>query len=197
MTRYGSSGFNLPTVVTDTFNRANGNLGNADSGQAWLTGGVATTAWVVSSNVAKRASATTSVSDVAYIDIGKTDVILSADIVITNSSQGSSLIARMSGTTVDNCMRFYMYGNGTLAIMKFIGGVQTTLAQTTFSYTSGASYSCTFTCRGNIFSAYINGVLKVSTEDDNALKSNTKVGMFLPCTSLATSDWFDNFVAKG
>lgn len=194
--RYGESGFNLPTVVTDTFDRANGNLGNADTGQAWLTGGVATTAWVVSSNVAKRASATTSVNDVTYIDIGKTDVILSADITLTTFSNGSRLVARMSGTDVNNCMSMLLSGNGTVSCVRTISGSSTALSSSPFSFSPGATYSCVFMCRGNIFSIYVDGVLKVSVEDDNALKTNTIVGMFLPCTS-KNYDWFDNFVAKG
>lgn len=196
MMRHGESGYNLPTIITDLFDRANGNLGNADTGQAWLTGGVATTAWSVYSNHARRSSATTSVNDVAYIDCGKFDVIISANIMITTYSQGSCLVARMSGTSVDNCMRLYLHPTGTVVIQKIISGSITNIAQAPFAFTSGNTYSCIFVCRGNVFSAYINSVLKVSAEDDNALKTNTRIGMFLPCTDY-TSDWFDNFVAKG
>lgn len=196
MMRHGESGFNLPTIITDSFNRSNGNLGNADTGQAWLTGGAATTKWVVSSNVAKRASATTSVNDVAYIDCGKSDVIVSADITLTTSSSGSRLVARMSGTSVDNSMSMYLHPGGTVSIFRTISGSNSSIASAPFAFVGGSTYSCVFMCRGNVFSVYINGVLKVSAEDDNALKTNTRVGMFLPCSDTGT-DWFDNFTVKG
>lgn len=192
MRRYG-----LPTIIYDSFNRANGNLGNADSGQAWLTGGVATTAWKVDSNVAKRVSATTSVNDVAYIDSGKTDVTISADITMTTFSNGSSLVARMSGTSLDNSMSVYIHPSGQIAVRKRISGVNTFLGLTTFSFTNGATYSCRFECKGNDFKVYLNGVLKVSVTDDNTLKTNTRVGMFLPLSGGGSGDYFDNFTVKG
>ena len=192
MKRYG-----LPTIIYDSFNRANGNLGNADSGQAWLTGGVATTAWKVDSNVAKRVSATTSVNDVAYIDSGKTDVTISADITMTTFSNGSSLVARMSGTSLDNSMSVYIHPSGQIAVRKRISGVDTFLGLTTFSFTYGATYSCRFECKGNDFKVYLNGVLKVSVTDDNTLKANTRVGMFLPLSGGGSSDYFENFAVKG
>ena len=134
MMRYGESGFNLPTIITDSFNRSNGNLGNADTGQAWLTGGAATTAWVVNSNVAKRAMASASVNDVAYIDCGKSDVIVSADITLTTSSSGSHLVARMSGTSVDNSMSMKLHPNGTVSILRTISRSNSTIAKDQFTF---------------------------------------------------------------
>ena len=196
MMRYGKSGFNLPAIITDSFNRSNGKLGNADTGQAWLTGGAATTAWVVSSNVAKRASATTSVNDVAYIDCGKSDVIVSADITYTTFSNASRVIARMSGTNINNCMAARFSAANIVVLERIIGGSVDSIAQAQVAITSGSTHSIRLECRGNIFSVYIDGVLKISTEDDNALKTNTIVGMFLACSNV-NNDWFDNFTVKG
>ena len=190
-------GYPLFTIVSDAFNRSNGNLGNADSGQPWLTGGAATTAWVVSSNVAKRATATNSYNDVAYIDVGKTDVTISADVVMTNT-YGTNLVARMSGTSFANSMSVYLDTFGQVAVQKTIGGLVTVLGLTTFSYTPGTVYSCVFSCKGNDFKVYINGALKVSVTDDNALKTNTKCGMLIGLFSTTTaSDYIDNFLVKG
>lgn len=192
MKRYGA-----PSIVVDRFNRANGNLGNADSGQAWQSNGANTTAWIVSSNVAKRASVTNSVNDAAYIDCGRSDVIVSADITMGGFSQGSHLVARMSGNTFNNSMSMYLHPTGQVALRKRIAGSDTFLGTTTFSYVAGTTYACRLECKGNNFKIYINDVLKVSVTDDNALKTNTKVGMFLPLTSSAASDFFDNFSVKG
>lgn len=196
MMRHGESGFNLPTIITDSFNRANGNLGTAETGQVWLTGGVATTAWVVSSNVAKRASATTSVNDVAYIDCGKSDVIVSADITYTTLSNASRVIARMSGANINNCMAARFSAANIVVLERIIGGSVDSIAQATVSITSGSTHSLVLMCRGNIFSVYVDGILKISIEDDNVLKTNTIVGMFLSCSS-TLSDWFNNFSVKG
>lgn len=192
MKRYGA-----PAIVVDRFNRANGDLGIADSGQQWLSSGVATIHWWVSSNIARRAAATNLVGTVAYIDCGKTDVIVSAGITMGGFSQGSHLVARMSGDNFDNSMSMYLHPDNTIALRKRIAGVDTFLGATTFGYAAGTTYACRFECKGNDFKLYVNDVLKVSVTDDNALKTNTRVGMHLPLVSSADFDYFDNFSVKG
>lgn len=187
----------LPTIGYDTFNRADGNLGVLDSGQTWLSNGVATTEWAVGSNKAKRTAATGAVTTVAYFDCGRTNVTITANITMGGFSQGSSLVARMSGTSLDNSMSLYLHPSGQVAVRKRMSGVDTFLGVTTYSYVVGTTYACRFECEGNGFKVYINGVLKVSVSDDNTLKTNTKVGMFLPLTTSAASDYFDNFTVKG
>lgn len=192
MKRYGA-----PSIVVDRFNRSNGNLGNAESGQAWLTLGSPTTAWIVSSNKARRATNTNSVNDVAYVDCGRTDIVVSADITMGGYSQGSSLVARMSGTSLDNSVSMFLTPADQVALRIRISGSDTFLGTTSFGYVLGATYACRLECKGNDFKIYINDVLKVSVTDDNVLKTNTKVGMFLPLGSSAESDFFDNFTVKG
>ena len=184
-------------IAFDYFNRADGALGTADSGQAWLSNGTNTTAWVVSSNKAKRASVTNSVNDVAYIDSGRTDVTVSADITMGGYSQGSHLVARMSGNNFDNSISMYLHPSNQVALRKRISGVDTFLGLTSFGYVLGTTYDCRIECKGNDFKIYINDVLKVSVTDDNALKTNTKVGMFLPVATSEAFDFFDNFSVKG
>lgn len=187
----------LPTIGYDTFNRAGGNLGVLDSGQTWLSNGVATTVWAVGSNKAKRTAATNAVTTVAYFDCGRANVAITADITMGGFSQGSSLVARMSGTSLDNSMSMYLRPNGQVAVRKRISGSDTFLGLTTYSYVSGATYACKFECKGNDFNVYIDGVLKISVTDDNVLKTNTQVGMFLPLATSAAFDYFDNFTVKG
>lgn len=192
MKRYGS-----PVIIYDTFNRANGALGNAETGQAWQSDGSNTTAWVVSGNVAKRASATTAVTDAAYIDCGKPDVTVSADITMTDYSYSIQIFARMSGTSFNNCMSLILGRDGYLRIRKVIGGTVTNIASYAYSYVSGATHSCKLSCAGNTFKAYLDGELKITVDDDNALKTNTKVGMHLPCGASTAFDWINNFIARG
>ena len=185
-------------LVFDSFNRANGNLGNAESGQPWLTGGSPTTAWVVASNVAKRASATTSVDDVAYIDCGTPNVTVSATITMSTVSNGCFLVARMSGTNMNNSMSAVFVDSPNLVlIQKSIAGVVTDLASVSYSITSGVAYDCSFICSGNDFTVKINGSVVATATNDNALKTNTKVGMFCPLPLASTNDFFENFTAKG
>lgn len=190
-------GYPLLTIISDAFNRAFGFLGNADTGQAWLSGGAATTRWAANSNVAKRTDATSLNTDVAYIDCGKSDVIVSADVVMS-SAAGSYLVARMSGSSFADSMSVYLEKTGQVAVRKTISGAPTLLGLTTFPYTIGSTINCAFSCFGNDFKVYIDGVLKVSVTDDNTLKANTKCGMHIPFGGPPYSnDWFDNFLVKG
>lgn len=190
-------GYPLFTIVSDAFNREFSYLGNADTGQAWLSDGAATTRWVANSNVAKRTDSTSLNTDVAYIDCGKKDVVVSADVVMS-SATGSFLVARMSGTSFADSMSAYIDKTGQVAVRKTIGGAATLLGLTTFAYTIGSTINCMFACFGNDFKIYIDGVLKVSVTDDNALKTNTKCGMHIPFSGPPYSnDWFDNFLVKG
>lgn len=190
----------LPLIISDEFNRADGYLGNADTGQAWLTNGSPTTAWNVASNSAKRSSATSSALDVAYIDSGKSNVVVSA-IMKIGGYAAQCLVARMGGVSIDDCIRFVFNLNpvGTLSIRKTIASVTTILATANFSYAHGSSYLCSLSCIGNDFIATLDGVQVLSATDDNALKTNTKVGMFIPFASGATytEDYMDNFTARG
>lgn len=190
-------GYPLLTIISDAFNRAFSYLGNADTGQAWLSDGAATTRWAANSNVAKRTNSTSLNTDVAYIDCGKSDVIVSADVVMS-SAAGSYLVARMSGSSFADSMSVYLEKTGQVAVRKTISGAPTTLGLTTFSYTLGSTINCVFSCIGNDFKVYIDGVLKVSVTDDNALKANTKCGMHIPFAGPPYSnDYFDNFTVKG
>jgi len=190
----------IRTIIYDSFDRADGALGNAETGQTWLTNGSATTAWTILSNKARRASATYSKTSVAYIDAGKPNVTLSADLILDSGNMGSYLIARMSGTSVDNSMSLYVDLDYRIRIIKIIAGVNTILAQTTsYVISPGTSYACTFSCIGDRFTASLDGVEVLAVTDDNALKSNTIVGMFLPiATDFPTNaNFFDNFIARG
>lgn len=181
-------------LVYDTFTRANGNLGNAETGQAWLSNGVPTAAWLVSSNVAKRASATTADSDIAYVDCGQTDVTVSADITLAGDWNSVRLVARMNGSTYDNCMIFYIDATNIVTIQRKISGSAVELGTASQTFVSGSTYACSFSCKGNTFTASINGVVKVSVTNDNALKTNTKVGMHWPVATLSAGQYIDNFL---
>lgn len=186
----------MRVIVSDTFTRANGYIGNAETGQNWLTTG---SAWLVASNVAQRSAATAATSSVAYIDIAKSDVIVSANFRLGGYAV-HSIIARMSGDTVDNSIRFSFSPGGNVSIIRTISGVNTVLATAAHSYSAGSTYACSLSCIGNDFTATVDGAVVVSVTDDNALKTNTKVGMYLPFASAEypiTLDYMDNFLARG
>ena len=186
-------------LVLDSFNRSNGYLGTAETGQPWLTGGIATTAWDIYSNKAMRHSSTDSVNDVAYIDCGRSNVTVNANITMGSYNSGMRLIARMSGTDINNSMSFYFDSAGGIRIYKRISGVETSLAVGTYSVTVGSAYACSFSCKGNDFSVSIGGAVVLTATDYNALKTNTRVGMFIPIYSAFpfNTDFMDNFSTKG
>ena len=189
--------YRAPSIVVDRFNRADGNLGSADSGQAWLTNGAATDIWVVSSNHAKALSALP--SNFTYIDCGRSNVDVSADIRFGGYSNPSALVARMSGDSISNCM-YAAANRGTnenVSIRKTIAGVTTYLATASFTINIDQTYSFVFGCKGDDFTLSINGTAVLTVADDNVLKSNTKVGMLLSLSGSAAFDYFDNFTVKG
>ena len=119
--------------------------------------------------------------------------------ISSNQTLTRSASTKMAVGTHDNCMSVY-FRHGTIAnviIQRIISCTIVDLATANYTINAGTTYACRFECRGNDFKIYINDVLKVSVTDDNALKTNTKVGMLLPLTTSAAYDYFDNFTVKG
>lgn len=153
--------------VSDSFNRANGALGTADTGQTWTTGG---TAPVISANQVKwNGNAGT-----AMIDSGRSDGSVSLDAV---AGSGYFLLARYTGTD------YILVGQNIFKQRK--AGVDTTFAQATFNWNPGST--ATLVLSGATASLYIDGSLVATARTD--VVTGTSHG-FEVSTS---SDLVDNF----
>lgn len=172
--------FTRPAIVSDSFNRADGALGNADSGQAWT---ITNATWgLVSGQV--KALTTASGYALADIDAGIADVAIQADIVF--QGLGGSLAFR-----VTNGANFYiaqLVGTQT-RVYKCVGGAFTQLAVGGGAHTVGVTYTLRVEVVGSSIKVYENGVL-VITLTDATYTTQTRHGLYVD-TTLATT--IDNF----
>jgi len=100
-------------------------------------------------------------------------------------------------TPTTNHIRASIFTTGYAEIQKFVNGDPTLLASSPIAIDANKTYHCVLTCNGNYFALMVNGILAVSATDDNALKTNTHVGMFMATYTVGSADCFDNFVVKG
>lgn len=189
MKRHGS------WIALDTFNRANGSLGIADSGQSWIT---PDTSWAIASNVAKFTVTAGSYGKGAYIDSGIANHTVEADIVRGANDDYVGLCMQTYQTTTDaNGWRFRC--SATTAYISLVqSGTFTNYASAAFSWSGGVQHHVkvvTYQSGGNLYiSAYIDGALIVSyTSTVYVYPELTKAGLFVLRTAAAPTSTFDNF----
>lgn len=178
----------VPVILAyDSFNRANGSLGTAEIGGAWT---VAEGTFSVSSNQAKGSTSAAS-RCFAVLPISTPNCSISCE-VTWFTDEITSIVARSTSANAENQMRCRINGS-TVSIEKRISDSATTLVSVSYSWTSGLAKLVKFVCNGNDFSVFINGVLIASATDDNALKTNTYVGMLAAKSGAVPATLFNNF----
>lgn len=145
------------TVVTDTFTRADnaGALGNADTGQAWLT--IVGNAFGISSNQAYNTDTANTLS-IAAIDAGASNVRIAC--TVTRTTQVAGVAFRISDSS--NYWTVNLSGAST-TLVKTVAGATTTVA-TYGSAFSGAS-DVVVTANGANIGVSVNGELILSASD--------------------------------
>lgn len=159
-------------IAKDGFDRANGPLGNAEVGGAWLVNNGSVT---IVSNKAKGGTAGT--TNMATLLMPQLDYDISVDFT-WYSGEVISLVARSDASAGLNFMRI-RYDGTKVEIYKVIAGVSTSLASYNYSWGSGATHNLRLSCRGNDFTGYLDGALVVSATSDNATKVNYRAGFGL------------------
>lgn len=166
-------------VVSDTFNRPDGSLGVADTGQVWSL--LAGTLGIVS-NAATRTAVTS--PNVAAIESGHSNVDISVDMTWRANA---GLVFRLSDQNNYFLTRIM---SGLYQIYKIENSVTTKIGEYAMPTTLGTVYSLKVTASGDNILNYINGVLAISVQSS----FNTSATMHGITTRTSDSgDTLDNF----
>lgn len=178
------------TLAQDSFDRANGALGNAEIGGAWTINGGSVS--IVSNQAKGGTSSTTNAATLVMLRLNYT---VYADIT-WYTGEIVSIIARCDSSGISNHMRL-RYDGTNLEITKVISGSSTTLATSALSWMSGTTKRLRFSCIGNDFVGSVDGVPVLTTTDDNATKTKYNVGFGLFKSGAVSASTANNFLAEG
>lgn len=150
-------------IVFDRFNRADGDIGTADSGETY-TGGYNPIGWVVTSGKAKRASATTAIAgySAAALELPKVagDYTVEADIAIPIAGEIAGLFGRgLSSSDCAYSVSAMMYYNSIKLVT--IGGdrkIASTLATYAHSLTPGDPHNIRLKLSGVTATIYLDRI---------------------------------------
>lgn len=180
----------MANLVWDSFNRANGAIGNADSGQAWVASGAKPL--YVQSNVC-IGDAAGALEDCHYIDCGQSDVFVQAELYLSASSGlHCGLVWRLADA--DNYhLVFLFYNGGTnyrLYYARFVAGSWEGLTYVPYVAAPGSYVTCRIEARGANHKIYFDGVEEYDF-DSAAHQTATGVGILLD----SSTQWLDDFLA--
>lgn len=140
-------------LAYDDFNRADGLLGTADSGQAWTYGGGSD--WGIASGAARPNAITSGI--VAWVPIPTPDVYVSA---VLNSLGFCSLIAR-----AQSFGNYYIVSvqSSTLRLFRAVSNAATQIGIATVAMPVGTRVG--IRCTGTTIEALVNDVPQITTTD--------------------------------
>jgi hypothetical protein len=182
--------FNIASYVSaaDSFDRANGTLGNTDGAVLAEGGGdgVAWTAddgtWAIATNVA-TCSALSGGIGIATIDNGETDVLI--ECALTRSGDDVGVVARY----MDSNNYLIAYTDGTNAVVaEVVSGTPNTLITAAVTYSAGASIR--INVNGSNVMLYYNELYVGEDTGINAALTGTQHGLYT--TNIGNS--LDDFV---
>lgn len=175
--RYGA----LAALVTDSFNRADGAIGVADSGQTWQQAG---TSALITGNKCRSTAGTQ-----AYIDCGQSDVTIQLTMANRDPVNGSTrIIARF----LDTNNYLYWGENATTSTYQIVrkqGGLFTTLLDSGITPANGDVLKLVLS--GSTLQGYRNGSL-IATATSTFQQTRTEHGFGSP-EDFSTADDFSVF----
>ena len=182
-------------IAFDYFNRANGALGTADSGQSWIT--PAETLSIVS-NKAARTTATPSLGVNAFLPTGAQAHVIDSDITLGSGDLAGLRVLSSTSSPEQNGWAVYFNGSDAYIVLFQSGGI-TTHATASFNWTAGATKHVKVSASqsGTTISivAYVDGVSVVTSNYASAPTGTlTYAGLFLLKTGSAPTSTFDNVV---
>ena len=170
-------------LVSDSFNRANGAIGVADTGQTWIDEGEG---WQVLSNTARATGSPGALgAQACVLNAGVSD----CTITVTFSTYSSAQFIAFRLSDVNNLLAFYLSGTNTARILKLAAGTQTTAYTTTTNtnIASGDIYSVTLS--GSSITLKQNGVQIGTTQTNSFNQTATNHGI----GTNTTASRFDTF----
>ena len=186
------SGAPAGTLASDSFNREDGPIGNADIGGTWVAGNEGL--WETYYNRARCASGVSSSTPSAtYLPITATDVEVSVVLTKTPATSGDGVVARAAGTTSNT---FYLARAKVNAVdlYRFNSGTPTLLGSTPHVWVNGDRLTLRVVGGASAVSLEVlaAGVSLIAHSDVDAarLTTGTHAGM----RTSSTSDKFDNFL---
>jgi hypothetical protein len=170
----------LSAIVSDSFNRPDGNIGNADTGQAWQQSGGTV---LVSGNQGMSTIAQ------AFINTGLSDVTIQMTINNRDVTNGASrIIARFVDTN-----NYLFWGESTVPhhyeLVRKQGGLFNTITTTAITPANGDVIKLTL--NGSTLQGYVNGVLQ-ATGTETFQQTATQHG-FGSASATSTVDDFTIF----
>lgn len=179
----------VTVLAEDNFNRANGTMGNATTGQPWNN--ATTQPTILNNQLAYTAAAT----NYPNIDVGvSNNIAIEMDFTLptltSSTGNNSGIVARTNGTT-QGCI-FGAKLNGTkVGFLSTITGASASPADVNFAFVAGQVYRLKLEVRGNEYKGYVDGTLIVTyTDTNNAGLTSTKHGV---CFYNITVPRGDNF----
>lgn len=143
-------------TVTDTFTRAAGAIGNAETGQAWANFGGGT---IVVNGSNQATTGVSSSNSGAVVDCAAADAVYQCTLLSQDVNPGGLIFRWVDDT---NFWVLQNVGSTQLYLRKFVAGVYTdNIIAVTFS----ASDVFTVTCAGNSIITQLNGVQKHNITD--------------------------------
>jgi hypothetical protein len=149
--RSGAPPVDRSGLIRDSFNRANGPIGSADTGQAWIP---FDTSFIVQDGRAKRTAGTT--FQTAYIDDGETDGAFKA--IQSVAGQGGIMMRRVNSNTFI----------ATRVASGLIRLIRQTASATSTIGTGGAvdgGEEIKVVISGNSFSVYVNDIFQFTSTE--------------------------------
>ncbi|OPH47638.1 hypothetical protein BC351_10640 [Paenibacillus ferrarius] len=176
--------------VFDDFNRSDGTVGNAVTGQVWNGGGGSLAPTIMSNQIGFTANST----NYPNFSISLSDnVDIEMDLILPTLTTGniSGVSARVNAGNNQGLI-FGALSNGTRAgFLSTLTGAATVPATASFTFNTGQAYRLKLEVRGNVYKGYIDGVLIQSyTDTANIGLSNTKYGFVFYNTAVPRGDNF-------
>lgn len=136
-------------VAADTFSRAAGSLGSAETGQTWLNA----SSWTITSAGKVQASA----ASMALVDCGTPNFDVTLDVTFQGGGCGLAFRATAGGTT-----RISLLISGTAALQLFTGTTQVASYTAGSAWVTGQTYRLRVVASGDSIQAYLDGTLRIT-----------------------------------
>lgn len=182
-------------IAFDSFDRSNGLLGSADSGQAWASANL--NQWGVLSNLAVRTGGTSSNGESVVLDSGVANHTVEADLTLDSSDVYVGLCFQSHVTTPSSLGWRFRCGASVCRISAVVAGTNYDYENASYTWNSGEKHHVKVKTRqsgGHLYiDCYIDDVLIVSRDETTYVyAASTGAGLYLRSSASAPLSTFDS-----